>query len=135
MSYTLSATAERYQPEWVWNTDPAVNSAQNQADAYLEAARLGDDFAFGNLIEFYRATAERAAHQILHTEDAAADAVQEALIKAHRAMNRFQDGNFRSWFLRIVTMSFSGTEHLHFRYRDFGGVTLNACLVRPLAGF
>ena len=103
MSYTLSATAERYQPEWVWNTDPAVNSAQNQADAYLEAARLGDDFAFGNLIEFYRATAERVAHQILHTEDAAADAVQEALIKAHRAMNRFQDGNFRSWFLRIVT--------------------------------
>ena len=66
-------------------------------------AILGDDRAFGNLIEFYRATAERVAQQILYTEEAAADAVQESLIKAHRAMNRFQDGNFRSWFLRIVT--------------------------------
>ena len=103
MSYTLSATAGRLQPEWTWNTDVQVLTAPAQVDAYLEAARLGDDRAFANLIEFYRATAERVAQQILHTEDAAADAVQEALIKAHRAMNRFQDGNFRSWFLRIVT--------------------------------
>ena len=103
MSYTLSATAGRLQPEWTWNTDVQVLTAPTQVDAYLEAARLGDDRAFANLIEFYRATAERVAQQILHTEDAAADAVQEALIKAHRAMNRFQDGNFRSWFLRIVT--------------------------------
>ena len=103
MSYTLSATAGRLQPEWTWNTDVQVLTASAQVDAYLEAARLGDDRAFANLIEFYRATAERVAQQILHTEDAAADAVQEALIKAHRAMNRFQDGNFRSWFLRIVT--------------------------------
>ena len=64
---------------------------------------MGDDAAFGRLIELYRAAAERLAQQILRTEEAAADAVQEAMIKAHRAMSRFQDGNFRSWFLRIVT--------------------------------
>jgi RNA polymerase sigma-70 factor (ECF subfamily) len=29
--------------------------------------------------------------------------VQDALIKVHRALPRFQDGNFRSWLLRIVT--------------------------------
>ena len=103
MSYTLSTTAGRFQPDWMWNTDTHVGLSPNHVDAYVEAARLGDDRAFGNLIEFYRATAERVAQQILYTEEAAADAVQESLIKAHRAMNRFQDGNFRSWFLRIVT--------------------------------
>lgn len=72
-------------------------------DNAIQAARLGDDGAFAALIDLYRAAAERVAQQILHTEEAAADAVQEAMIKAHRAMARFQEGNFRSWFLRIVT--------------------------------
>lgn len=72
-------------------------------DSAIQAARLGDDGAFAALIDLYRAAAERTAQQILHTEEAAADAVQEAMIKAHRAMARFQEGNFRSWFLRIVT--------------------------------
>lgn len=75
---------------------PAVDNA-------IQAARLGDEGAFAALIDLYRAAAERVAQQILHTEEAAADAVQEAMIKAHRAMARFQEGNFRSWFLRIVT--------------------------------
>lgn len=72
-------------------------------DGAIQAARLGDERAFAHLIDLYRTAAERLAQQILHTEEAAADAVQEAMIKAHRAMERFQEGNFRSWFLRIVT--------------------------------
>jgi RNA polymerase sigma-70 factor (ECF subfamily) len=72
-------------------------------DQTVQAARMGDDVAFGRLIDLYRSAAERLAQQILRTEEAADDAVQEAMIKAHRAMARFQDGNFRSWFLRIVT--------------------------------
>lgn len=69
----------------------------------VQAAREGEEWAFNTLIEQYRSAAERLAQQILRTEEAAADAVQEALIKAYRAMPRFQDGNFRSWLLRIVT--------------------------------
>lgn len=69
----------------------------------LDAARRGDEFAFRYLVDYYRSAAERAAQHILQTEEAAADAVQDALIKAHRALPRFQDGNFRSWLLRIVT--------------------------------
>ena len=64
---------------------------------------MGDDVAFGRLIELYGPQRSGWPQQILRTEEAAADAVQEAMIKAHRAMARFQDGNFRSWFLRIVT--------------------------------
>ncbi len=69
----------------------------------IQAARGGDDHAFGELVIHYQATAQRVAQQILRTEEAAADAVQDALIKVHRALPRFQDGNFRSWLLRIVT--------------------------------
>lgn len=78
-------------------------AAPQEMNATVQAARLGDEWAFSALIDEYRAAAERLAHQILRTEEAAADAVQEALIKAYRAMPRFQDGNFRSWLLRIVT--------------------------------
>lgn len=84
-----------------WDTLPGQRLAA--VDSAIQAARLGDDGAFAALIDLYRAAAERVAQQILHTEEAAADAVQEAMIKAHRAMARFQEGNFRSWFLRIVT--------------------------------
>lgn len=69
----------------------------------IQAARLGDDSAFATLVAQYQSTAQRVAQHILRTEEAAADAVQDALIKAHRAMPRFQEGNFRSWLLRIVT--------------------------------
>lgn len=69
----------------------------------IDAARLGDEYAFALLIDQYQATAQRLAQHILRTEEAAADAVQDALIKVHRALPRFHDGNFRSWLLRIVT--------------------------------
>jgi RNA polymerase sigma-70 factor, ECF subfamily len=77
--------------------------ASHDMNATVQAARLGEEWAFNTLAEEYRTAAERLAQQILRTEEAAADAVQEALIKAYRAMPRFQDGNFRSWLLRIVT--------------------------------
>ncbi|MBK8049783.1 MAG: RNA polymerase sigma factor [Anaerolineales bacterium] len=103
MTYASTSVLNTYNPEWVWESSHHNAHLSNQLDAMVEAARQGDDRAFAWLVESYRTTAERLAQQILHTEEAAADAVQEALIKAHRAMARFQDGNFRSWFLRIVT--------------------------------
>lgn len=69
----------------------------------LQAAQAGDDHAFGLLMTHYHQMAKRVAQQILRTEEAAADAVQEAMIKVYRALPRFEEGNFRSWLLRIVT--------------------------------
>ena len=69
----------------------------------LQAAQAGDEQAFGLLFTHYQQMAKRVAQQILRTEEAAADAVQEAMIKVYRALPRFQEGNFRSWLLRIVT--------------------------------
>ena len=69
----------------------------------ISAARDGDKQAFQGLIEGHWGSAVRLACSIMQTEEAAADAVQEALIKVHRAMPRFKDGNFRAWLLRIVS--------------------------------
>jgi RNA polymerase sigma-70 factor (ECF subfamily) len=104
----------RYAQEHAWDQDYAVAldmwHGQSTArattvplDKAINAARDGDPAAFSTLVQQYYSAAVRIAQQILLTEEAAADAVQEALIKAHRAMHRFQDGNFRSWLLRIVT--------------------------------
>jgi RNA polymerase sigma-70 factor (ECF subfamily) len=89
--------------DWRLDGNNGVGAAVMEMPELIQAARSGDENAFNYLISHYQATAQRLAQQILRTEEAAADAVQDALIKVHRALPRFQDGNFRSWLLRIVT--------------------------------
>lgn len=89
--------------DWRLSGNNGVGAATMEMPELIQAARSGDESAFNHLISHYQATAQRLAQQILRTEEAAADAVQDALIKVHRALPRFQDGNFRSWLLRIVT--------------------------------
>ena len=89
--------------DWRIEGNSAFGAAVMEMPDLIQAARGGDDRAFNHLISHYQAAAQRLAQQILRTEEAAADAVQDALIKVHRALPRFQDGNFRSWLLRIVT--------------------------------
>lgn len=86
-----------------WHGLSQASATAMPLDMAINAARDGDPVAFSTLIQHHYSTAVRVAQQILVTEDAASDAVQEAMIKAHRAMHRFQDGNFRSWLLRIVS--------------------------------
>ena len=81
----------------------AASSTPLDLIGLIHAARLGDDSAFCQLVDYYQSAAQRVARRIMRTEEAAADAVQDALIKAHRAMPRFQDGNFNAWLMRIVT--------------------------------
>lgn len=89
--------------DWRIDVSTGFGAASIEMPELIQAARGGDDHAFNHLISHYQAAAQRLAQQILRTEEAAADAVQDALIKVHRALPRFQDGNFRSWLLRIVT--------------------------------
>ena len=83
--------------------DTVVRDRGGWPQSLISAAREGDGQAFQGLVEGNWGPALRLAHSILQTEEAAADAVQEALIKVHRAMPRFKDGNFRAWLLRIVS--------------------------------
>src|SRR6478735_1871826 len=64
-------------------------------------ARTGDTDAFCALLERHRLVALRAGYAI--AGDEGEDAVQEAMVKAFRHLERFRpDAAFRPWFLAIV---------------------------------
>ncbi len=69
----------------------------------IARARGGDVAAYEELVRAFQGLAFRAACLVGGTEEAE-DAVQEAFVKAYRALPRFRTGSpFRPWLLRIVT--------------------------------
>jgi RNA polymerase sigma-70 factor (ECF subfamily) len=99
---THTSASQRNQ-KWISSSGGASAVYAMDMSEVIRAAQLGDERAFGQLVRHYQSAAQRLAQHIMSTEEAAADAVQDALIKVHRALPRFEDGNFRSWLLRIVT--------------------------------
>lgn len=69
----------------------------------MERARKGDLDAFNELVIRYQKTAYNVAYRILGDAEAAADAVQDAFLKAFKNIRRFRGGSFKSWMFRIVT--------------------------------
>jgi RNA polymerase sigma-70 factor (ECF subfamily) len=68
----------------------------------IDRARTGDVAAYEELVRRYQDVALRTAHLVAPEADAA-DAVQDAFLKAHAALHRFRVGApFRPWVLRIV---------------------------------
>ncbi len=69
----------------------------------LERAKAGDGHAFDELLAPVLDPAFRLAMTMLKDRGAAEDAVQEAALKAWRALGRFRAGaELRPWFLAIV---------------------------------
>lgn len=68
----------------------------------IRAAQSGDLEAFNGLVLHYQDFLFRIALNILRDEDAAGDAVQQALISAFRNLQSFRGGSLRSWLSRIV---------------------------------
>ena len=77
---------------------------QEASEAELvELARRGDGDAYVALLRLHESVAFRTAYVILGSAEGAEDATQEAFVKAHAALNRFDTGRpFRPWLLRIV---------------------------------
>ncbi len=69
----------------------------------VTAAQKGDLSAFNCLVEQYQQLVFNTAYRVLLDADAAADATQDALLSAYRAIGTFRGGSFRAWLLRIVT--------------------------------
>jgi RNA polymerase sigma-70 factor (ECF subfamily) len=69
----------------------------------IAAAQNGDLPAFNQLVLKYQSLAFNVAYRILGDSDRAADATQDAFIKAYKAMGNFHGKDFRPWLLRIVT--------------------------------
>ncbi len=70
--------------------------------ALVEAAQQGDLAAFNSLIEEHQQRAYHLAIRIVRDAESAADATQEAFLKAFRNLHTFHGGSFRAWLLRIV---------------------------------
>jgi RNA polymerase sigma-70 factor (ECF subfamily) len=68
----------------------------------IKAAQHGDLEAFNLLIPHYQNLLFGIALGLLNDEDAAADAVQEALISAFRKFDTFRGVSLRSWLARVV---------------------------------
>lgn len=72
-------------------------------DELIRKCLAGDQQFYEPLVRAYEAEARRIALGILRDPDAASDAIQEAFVKAYRALRGFELGRpFRPWLLRIV---------------------------------
>jgi len=74
----------------------------NELDTIKEAQN-GSLSAFNQLVMAYQGTAYNVAYRVVGNQEAAADACQDAFIKAYKAINQYKGGSFKSWLLRIVT--------------------------------
>jgi RNA polymerase sigma-70 factor, ECF subfamily len=72
--------------------------------ALLEAARRGDEDAYGRLVDRYRAELQAHCYRMLGSIQDAEDAFQETLLSAWRGLERFEGrSSLRSWLYKIAT--------------------------------
>jgi RNA polymerase sigma factor (sigma-70 family) len=73
-------------------------------DNLVERAKDGDVSAYEELVRRYQQLAFRVAYVVVRNDADAADAAQDAFVKAYYALDRFRPGSpFRPWLLKIVT--------------------------------
>ncbi len=70
--------------------------------ALIASARRGDAESFNQLVRRHQDVAYDVAYRLLGHPDAAADATQEAVLGAYRALPALRGGSFRAWLLRRV---------------------------------
>jgi RNA polymerase sigma-70 factor (ECF subfamily) len=72
--------------------------------ALLEAARAGDDDAFGRLVAPYRGELHAHCYRILGSSHDADDALQDALLGAWKGLAKFEGrSSLRGWLYKVAT--------------------------------
>jgi RNA polymerase sigma-70 factor (ECF subfamily) len=79
----------------------------------IQEAQQGSLAAFNQLVMAYQGTAYNVAYRVIGEGEAAADACQDAFLKAYQAIKQYRGGSFKSWLMRIVT----NTCYDHLRYK------------------
>lgn len=71
--------------------------------AYVQAALAGDPAAFSTLVDRHAPACLRYATRMLGTREDAEDVTQETLLRAYRALDRYDSGmSFRTWIMSIL---------------------------------
>jgi RNA polymerase sigma-70 factor (ECF subfamily) len=82
----------------------ATETETPQERELLEAAKKGDEAAFGRLIDGRRRELHAHCYRMLGSVQDAEDALQEAMLRAWRGLPRFEGrSSLRSWLYRIAT--------------------------------
>jgi RNA polymerase sigma-70 factor (ECF subfamily) len=84
---------------------PRASTGRDPVDdaELVDAARRGDRDAFRTLFERYHRRAYALAFGVLRHQDDALDVVQDAFIKAHKYLDKFEGtSSFYTWLYRIV---------------------------------
>lgn len=69
----------------------------------IQEAQKGSIAAFNRLVMTYQGLAYNVAYRVMGHPDGAADACQDAFLKAYNAIGQYKGGSFKSWLMRIVT--------------------------------
>ena len=69
----------------------------------IQSAQNGDLAAFNRLVMSYQGLAYNVAYRVMGNADAAADATQDAFVKAFKSIQQYRGGSFKGWLLRIVS--------------------------------
>jgi RNA polymerase sigma-70 factor (ECF subfamily) len=79
------------------------DSAASTDSELIRAAQANDHAAFESLVRRYSERAFRAAYRVVRDQQAAEEVLQEAMIKAYRALPRFEArSSFYTWLYRIT---------------------------------
>jgi len=81
-----------------------MSRVSNIEDVGLRSGGGGDEAAFGELVETHRADLHAHCYRMLGSLHDADDALQDALLRAWRALPKFRgESSLRTWLHRIVT--------------------------------
>lgn len=107
------------------NAIPGVASEASSDIELVSLAAAGNDLAFAQIMRRYNRLLFRTARSILKSDDETQDAVQEAYLRAWRALATFRaDARLSTWLVRIVVNEALG----RLRRRGAQVVPLNAAV-------